>query len=204
MNYYRPRVLEEDQIILNFVGDHQDYEGVEALRRSSVNFGQFARYRIRPEVQYGVKGGPWIIPLMRRENARLDALEARVPKERETDIQGHSGTLLISQRARDIFERFVPENTEILPVEVENSDDVFWVRPICIEASLNVEKSYASIPQKNNTVYEVPVLIGEELNGEHLFCFREGGNLPVFSETLVQAIKENDLYGFNFREIEVV
>ena len=204
MKYYQPRVLEEEVFMLNFVGNYEAFEGAEALRRSSVDFRQFAKSRIRPEKQYRVKAGPWIIPLMRREFSRVNATKNQILNARTTDIQGHGSVLLISERAKNVFAPLMPENTEFLPVEVENSDDVFWVRPICIERALDVEKSYASILQGSSTVYERPVLIGEKLRGDHLFCYREIGNKPVFSEELVDAIKANDLYGVSFREIEVV
>jgi len=200
MKYYQPRALEEDVFMLNFVGNYEAFEGAEALRRSSVDFWQFAKSRIRPEGQYGLKGGPWIIPLMRREFSRVDATEHQISNGRTTDIQVNSSVLLISERARNVIASLAPADTEILPVEVENSDDVFWVRPICVEDTLDVEKSYSS----GGGLFERPVLVGEKLKSDHLFCYREGGNEPVFSETLVEAIRENDLYGQNFREVEVV
>ena len=116
-------------------------------------------------------------------------------KLRDPDIQEKGSVLLISQRARDVFAPFMPDNTEILPVEVENSDDVFWVRPICIEGALDVERSYSS----GGCVFERPALIGEKIHGEHFFCYREVGNKPVFSEKLVKAIEDNDLYGVIWR-----
>ena len=200
MKYYQPRVLEEEVFMLNFVGNHEAFEGAEALRRSSVDFRQFANSRIRPEKQYRVKAGPWIIPLMRREFSLVEATKEELLNGRTLEIQQNGSILLISERARNVFAPLMPENTEILPVEVENSDDVFWVRPVCVDDTLDVEKSYSSI----GVVYERPVLIGEKLRGDHLFCYREIGNKPVFSEELVDAIKANDLYGVSFREIEVV
>ena len=203
MKYYKLRALEQDYLMLNFVGGHQDFDGVEALRRSSSDFWRFAKSRRRPEVQYNVKPAPWIAPLMLREHTQMEAPEIVVQEARASDIECTSVYLLISERARAVLEPLMPENTEILPVEVENSDDVFWVRPICIERALDVEKSYASILQGSSTIYERPVVLSRELNGENIFCFRES-NPPIFSEKFVDAIKANDLYGVSFREIEVV
>lgn len=200
MKYYQSRVLEEDVFMLNFVEEDSAFEGAEALRRSSYDFWHFAKSRIRPEEEYGVKGGPWIVPLMRREFSLVDASEDALSNGRTTDIQEIGSVLLISERAKQVIAPFVPENTEILPVEVENCDDVFWVRPICLESTLDVEKSYSS----GGPIFERPVLIRENFNNEHLFCYRDLGDKTVLSEKLVKAILENNLYGVSFREIEVI
>lgn len=197
--YYQPRIIDENHLMLNFSGNHLAFEGAEALRRSALHFERFANSRIRPDVEFGVRGGPWITPLMRRENTRLGALKKGRPPERETDIQVNSGVLLLSQRARDVFEPLAPQNTEFLPVEVENADNVVWVRPICPPEVLNVAASYSS----GGPEFERPVLSAEKLNGAHFFCFRDTGNRPVFSEQLVTAIAGHGLYGVTFREVAV-
>lgn len=199
MKYYQPRTIEEDHLMLNFSGKHQAFDGAEALRRSALHFEQFADHRIRPELQFGVKGWPWIVPLMRRENTRLGAAKKGCPPEKETDIQVNGGYLLISVRARDVIAPLVPVNTEILSVEVENADTVFWVRPVCHMDVLDTTASYSS----GGPQFEKPVLIGAKMNGDHLYCFRETANPPVFSEKLVNAITDAGLYGVTFREVPV-
>ena len=151
--------------MLNFSGNHRAFDGAEALRRSALDFDQFARHRIRPEVEFGVRGGPWIVPLMKRENTRLGAARKGSPPEVASDIQVNGSTLLLSQRAAKLFAPLMPENTEILPVEVENGENVCWIRPICLPHTLDVERSYCS----GGPQFERPVLIVAQLTGAHLF-----------------------------------
>jgi len=200
MKYYQPRIVEENHLMLNFSGNHRAFDGAEALRRSALDFHWFANHRIRPELEYGVQGGPWIVPLMRRENTRLGAAKKGRPAEKETDIQYNGSVLLISIRAHDVFAPLVPVNTEFLPVEVENADNVFWVRPVCHDDVLDTAASYSS----GGPQFEKPVLIGSKLTGDNLFCFGKNANPPVFSERLVHAIAEAGLYGVTFREVPVI
>lgn len=99
MKYYQPRVIEEEHVMLNFVDDDENFSGAEALRRSSADFLHFAAHRNRPERKYGVKGGPWITPLMLREHTDLNVPEGEIHTGRLTDIQTDGSNLLISQRA---------------------------------------------------------------------------------------------------------
>jgi len=131
-----------------------------------------------------------------REHAAWCCKE-RQPPEVASDIQVNGSTLLLSQRAAKLFAPLMPENTEILPVEVENGENVCWIRPICLPHTLDVERSYCS----GGPQFERPVLIVAQLTGAHLFCVRDIANPPVFSEQLVKLVQDAGLFGVTFREV---
>ncbi len=200
MKYFVPRVIEDTCLVLGFslgtFDDGLEIPGVEVLRRSGAHFLNYYRSRTRPEAKFGVKQAPWITPVLKRiSNSGADE-----PGLRETQLDVLGTTVLASQEASAALCHLMPEDAELLPVEVENARDCVWIRPPLIPEALNAELSSASPPR----VIERPVLNKSALKDVHILSFAERYLMPAVSEEFVQVVEKNGFYGLTFREIDVV